>query len=323
MSLKNFFTRNSESTSTHVANEVICDTEELKDFITKWAKNSGWKFEDFAIFIKLVGVKTPVKLSELDKEKQAFKCVTELNTEVTISLIFGNWGVDDYYPEIHVTEGEEIREFEANGNFGKVGTVPEVTLMRRTITRNGKELRSFYCNYFFDRTLILDATRQLNVQIHEPTRNSCDTHEVAVLKNCQLVEEYLLGLDNSLEVAQVYDKLIGLLGFSDEDISNSGRILISYIETIDKEEITRGKILMQKGKMKEYAVTENKETFHVFKDGSWKYISDDDIRIDYLRGKEQTIFSISGTEEKIINVKPSEIIKRVKSKIERLKKLVK
>ena len=220
MSLREFFSRNketaneltSEMDSVKEENEVICDTSELKELITKWTRNEGWKFKDFATFVELIGVKTPVKLSNWDEEKYSFKCVTALNTEVTIHIRFGDW--IDFCSELWVTEGEETRKYITNRNSEKGKTVPKVTLQGRIITRNGKELSSYYSEFHCYRTLKLDDTHMLKVKIDEPNGGSLGNPDAAVLKNCQQVEEYLLSLDSSLVVAQVYDRVMELLGFS-------------------------------------------------------------------------------------------------------------
>lgn len=328
MSLREFFSRNketaneltSETASAKEENEVLCDTSELKELITKWTQNEGWKFKDFATFVELIGVKTPIKLSDWNEEKYSFKCITALNTEVTIHIRFGDW--IDFCSELWVTEGDETRKYITNSNSEKGKTVPNVTLQGRTITRNGKELNSYYCEYFCHRTLKLDDTHMLKVEINEPNGGSFNTPNAAVLRNCQQVEEYLLGLDNSLIVAQVYDRVMELLGFSNEDISNSEKILFSYIEIVGEEKRTRSEISKVKGEMQEYAVLEDGETFHVSRDGSWTYLSND-TRIVYLKKLNHHVFSITGAESSIINANPSETMSRVKERISKLMDFVK
>lgn len=328
MSLRDFFSRNkevadvvtSEAKTRHSKNEIACDTAELKELITKWTRNEGWEFENFADFIELVGVKTPVKLSEWDEESKSFKCVTALNTEIRISLFFGDW--IDFCSEIRITDGDETKCYITNSNSKKGKSVPKVTLQRRNIKRCGKELNSYYCEYFCHRMLKLDDTHVLKVEIDEPDKYEKKS-EIFVLRNCEYIEEYLLGLDNSLVVVEVYEKIMELLNFSSEDISKCGKILISYIETVDKEERVRGKVFLTEGKMQEYAILENGETFHVFEDGSWRYLSDSGIRIVYLEELKHHSFSITGAEESIVNANPSEIMSRVKEKISELWKFVK
>lgn len=328
MSLREFFSRNketaneltSEMASAKEENEVLCDTSELKELITKWTQNEGWEFKDFATFVELIGVKTPIKLGDWNEEKYSFKCITALNTEVTIHIRFGDW--IDFCSELWVTEGGETRRYITNSNSEKGKTLPKVTLQGRTITRNGKELSSYYCEYFCHRTLKLDETHELNIEINEPNGGSYEEPNAAVLKNCQQVEEYLLGLDNSLIVSQVYDRVMELLGFSNEDISNSEKILFSYIETVGEEKRTRSEISKKNGLMQEYAVLEDGETFHVSRDGSWKYLSNN-TRIVYLKEQNHHVFSITGTEESITTSNPSETMNRVKERISKLMDFVK
>ena len=74
--------------------------------------------------------------------------------------------------------------------------------------------------------------------------------------------------------------------------------------------------------MQEYAILENGETFHVFEDGSWKYLSDSGIKIVYHEKMKNHVFSITGSEESITTANPSEIMKRVKIRISKLWKFV-
>ena len=325
MNLRNFFSRNkdvvtSDAKIQHSENKIVCDTPELKELITKWTQSESWEFENFADFIELAGVKTPVKLSDLDKKSSSFKCVTALNKKIYISLFFGTW--IEYFPEIHITDGEETRSYIVNSNIEKGKSVPKVTLQRRKIKKSGKELNSFYCEYFFNRTLKLDDSHVLKIYITEPDMHK-DKPEILILRTCEKIEEYLVGLDNSLVVDAVYKKIIEFLNLSDEDISKCEKISIYYIEIVDKVEQGRGKIFLLSGKMQEYAILENKETFHVFKNGNWKYLSDNGIKINYFEEMKQYAFSLSGTEEDITTINISKIVNRVKVKISELLEFVK
>ena len=113
-----------------------------------------------------------------------------------------------------------------------------------------------------------------------------------------------------------------LLGFSDEDISNSKKILFSYIETVGEEQRMRSKIFKKNGVMQDYAILENGETFHVSRNGSWKYLYNN-TRIVYFKEQDRYLFSISGSEGNITTSTPSETMNRVKERISRLMDFVK
>lgn len=320
MSLRNCLSRDKKvvtaKTETQKSNAKIeCDSVELRKFITEWTQNEGWNFENFADFIELIGEKTPIKLSELDEKNNSFNCVTALDKKIRISLLFGDW--IDFSSEIHVTDGEETKRYIINTNVEKGKSVPKITLQGRNIKRCGKVLNNYYCEFFCHRTLKIDDMHVLKIEIDEPNMYE-NKPEILVLRNCEEVEEYLLGLDNSLVVDEVYEKMMELLNFSNEDISKCGKILISYIQTVGKEKRIRAKILLTNGKMQEYATLEKGETFHVFKDGSMNYLSDSGIRIVYDGKTEKYVFSITGNEEDITSVNPGEILKHVKERFFKL-----
>lgn len=320
MSFKELFSRSKER-DVATRDQIICDTEELKDFISLWTINEGWEFEDFADFMELIGIKTPVKLSQYDKEKYSFQCVTALNTKMGISLVFGD-GID-YCSEIRVTEGEEKRCYFINTNdVGQKKSAPKATLQSRNIKRNGKELESYYSEYHCHRILKLDKTHELEVEIDKPETYQ-DQSEFFVLQNCTDIEEYLLGLEAPLNATEVYQKMMEFLSFSEEDILKCDKILVSYLETIDDRQLLRSRILLTNGKMQEYAILEEGETYHVFKDGNWVYTSDRGIRIMYLEDRKRYTFSVAGSEEEIIAANPSKTMNKVKTKIAELWKYVK
>ena len=306
MSLKSF--------SRH-QNEIICDSSEIQEVITKWTQNEGWEFKDFSIFLKLVGVQTPVEISNFNKDQYSFKCITALKTEVTLYLRFGD--AFDNFSELWVTEGDETKKYITNFNFIKGETVPDVILQRKSILKNGKELSCFYDDNFCNRCLYLDATHTLKVyfsELNKPFNNPS-------FLTCQQVEDYLITLDKSLVIDEVFAKVVELLELSPEDVSNISKILFSYIETTSEKE-SRIKSMISKihGKMQEYAVFENGETFHVSIGGNWSYTSDT-VQISYRTEKDYS-FSVTGSETFITNMNPKKMLVRVKKRISELMKFI-
>lgn len=297
--------------------KVLYSTPELAAFIKRWLQNDGWKFENFADFMELVGLKTPVTLSNFNKKTGSFKCLTANNSEFVVSISFGN--LVDYCSRITLENKYETKTFETN--IYSQNASPAVTLTRRTIKRNGKELSCEYSEYYCTRILKLDDIHTLSIHFKEPSKSN-QISETMVLRNSNAIEAYLLDLDKSLDVSNVYGTIIDFLGFTLEDISNSSLISISYLETINQSEHTRSKIALEKGKMQEYAIFENGETFHVFRDGRWRYLSDN-ISIFYFAEMKTHNFSIVGGETDIISANPAKIMGHVKKKISELQKFIK
>lgn len=309
-----------ESKALQPQNEVSCDTKKLKELITNWTKNEGWEFDDFAEFVKLAKVETPIKLSKLDEKKRSFMCVTASGNEICIELYFGDGS--DFCSELRVTEGEVTKRYIINPNLPKGKSVPRVTLQSKTIRRSGKSLECFYCEFFCHRTLKLDDTHTLNIEINEPAASG-EKPEISVLRNCEQIEEYLLGLDNAIDIPKVYGKLMEMLEFSKEDISNSEKLLIEYTDTVGGKERVRGKIFLTEGIAHEYAIFVNGETFHVLENGNWNYVSNGGVSISYLEETKQYSISIVDSEDGIVAVSLSEVMNNAKVRISELWKFVK
>lgn len=300
--------------------KVSCDTWKIKRVITSWMRSEYWRFKDFGTFIELVGIKTPVRLSDLDfdyvEEKfYSMKCMTASNEEYTIRLIFnsGDACFDDY-SKISVIKGEEERTY--NINTKKEKTVPEVTLKKQIIVREGKKLECYYKVLSCERTLTIDKKYMLHVNIfsglHEKLNGDL---EVLALRNCEQIEEYLLSLDNSLIIDQVYDQVIRLLQFSKKDIIHSHEIAFSYTEFVKTKEVLRSEILVKYGEMQEYAVCEGDETFFVSREGNWGWCLLQDSKIvRYISKNDRGIIMKLSSEVEV----QDETLKRVKERISKL-----
>ena len=292
--------------------KILSSSMDFRELTTNWIKNVGCNYEDFFSFIKQIGINAPFKICEVDKKKNSFKCITSLGEEFQLSLYYGD--LLDYCPRIVITDGEETRCYDVYVKATEEAEGFKTDLQTRVIQRDGKKLESFYCEYFCRRTLNIDDTHILKVEVDEPKKNA-DNSEILVLQNKTDIEKYLMGLDNPISVEKVFNKVIELLKFSNKDIEKCANIKISYTEKEGKEERVRGIILLFNGQMPQYATLENGETFHVFKNGNWSYTSDSGIKIDYAKDTNKYIFSMTGTEVDVTAVNPSDIMKRVKLKI--------
>lgn len=320
MNIFNGFFRNErkEPLTLITGNAVICDSKEIQKEITNWIGVEKWSFIDFAAFIELIGIKTPVRIS-CESGNTTFKCITATNNKVLISLVSGDW--IDSPSKIVVTEGQETRWYRINKNVKKGKTIPKVTLSCRIIEKGGKTLISDYSEFSCNRELKIDDNHTLKVEINEPYGGMFDKFDAAVLRNFKKVEDYLISLDNKVAILQVYEKIISLLNFSALELLNSNKILVSYIETNEDKEIIRSEILVKNDEVQEYAVSENGETFHRSKDGSWKYLFDKGgIEIIFLESKKKYFFSMEGSEASIKRLNMTKLLKRIKQKMCELNK---
>ena len=279
--------------------KLKCDTPKLKEFITSWCENDGWTFDEFAKFLKLVGVHTPVKMRDL--KTNSFKC-TDSNGKVwDITLRFGQFNETD--STITIEDESETKVYETY-ICSKVSPKPTVTCLRRIIRQNGKSLDNNYQYYFH--SVLSWKERKLLIKIDNTS------HLDDVLRNN--VEAYLLSLDEPVEVDDIYKSIISLMNYSEEDISNHCReIIIELFEGEGQKKKTRAGIHKKYLKMVDYAVLENGETFRVFDSGNWEFCSDSGITITFSNGNYN--FSMNGKKEDIEATNPKELLTRVYDRI--------
>ena len=295
---------------------VICDSEELKTLITNWMENEGWTFENFADFIELVGVSSPVKLTNLNKKDNSFRCISAENKEFIISIRFGSFF--DYDSEIHVTYGEYTKIYNINQNFSKGNTRPSVSLLGKAIKKKDKELISSYFSHYISNRLTIANKYILNVSIDN---NSIDFENFSSFapQNCDLIENYLITLNGYMVASVVCKKIINLLGFPFNDISKCDKISVSLSEKTGTGTIVRSKVVFSFGVLQEYATTENNETFEVSKNGYWRFYSDT-ISIEAPLKSKRTIY-ITDSEDEPYTGNLQETISHVTAKIDSLKSL--
>ncbi len=130
-----------------------------------------------------------------------------------------------------------------------------VRALKKEISINGRELHCIYSEYFCNRKLIIKEKYVIRIEINEPGFR----RKNIVLRNSQSIEEYLLSLNERLKIKDVYEKVMELLGLSDEEISECGKILIAYMKIEDERETTISKIVRSYGQIQEYVFSENDE----------------------------------------------------------------
>jgi len=287
---------------------------EIRNLIDKWLKASSWQEEDFIKILELVGIYSPKRFSHFDRQSCFFQCETTDGELFRVFLEGGNW--NDSFPEIRVKKGEETKWFETNTNHITGHSIePEVRIVAREIRRDGKRLMSFYTEHFCNRTLEIGDRYVFKVNIAEPEREKPDF--VRVCQNAPETEEYLLSLTGKETAMQVCQKMVSFLNFSKEELDNSSKFEITLYDKSYNELTIISRVYLIYGVIQEYAVTEQDEIFHVFKNGNWKYYSDS-IDFDYEKETDECEVFLLDKISKIEKINLADCLKRVKEKISSL-----
>lgn len=288
--------------------EILCDTEELKEKITKWATFINYKFDNFADFIQQAGFKTPVKLRDWNEERASFKCLTATGKEIQIFLYLGTGF--EYEEQISVEE-EERKRYSIKRNDRKAK--PQIFLRKSVTRKNGKLLEIFNQDFSVYYRLTVNGVYQLNIDIDEPGY-SIGKEKRLTLQHQDEIKQYLLSLENLSETMQVYEQLMKLLNFSEIEIQQTDWIKVCYHEIQKEARTLRSAIILSRGKLKEYAILEEGETFHVIDNGDWIYIGNG-MKINYIVKEDRYTLKASGTYEQIIHINSVENMNRIKNKI--------
>lgn len=316
MALKKIFSRrykdkitdeNLLDSNEDISNVILCTNPQLKDFITNWIKDAGWSFEDFAYFLNSIEVKVPAELSDFNN--CSFKCISPIRGELHISLIYAsNIG---FPSQIIITTGNETSCYSVKRK-NETHNMPEARLFHKSINKDNKQLIISYNDFDVSIELMMDDSHMLELNISVSENDE-------VLKS-EALEEYLLNLDSSVSINSVYEELIKILNFSAEDINKCDNICIRFKEYIKSAIYMRDKIKLKKGKLQEYVITKDKETFQIYNNGNWNYSSDEDIKISYIKQKEIFTFFMKKSINDATASNPS-VTKRMKYVLSEISKL--
>mgnify|MGYP005774849387 CR=1 FL=1 len=321
-------TRNREPAYMSADQQIVCATNEIKEAMKRWIKKQGWRFNDYVSIVKSIGLETPIKVNKIegytsDIMKYSFSCKTALGTDFIFTLVSANF---ESMPRIYVVKKNESRTYYLYPKLDKERSKPGVGIEESKITKTGKRLVSSYCKNYIKMELNLYNMYELDVNIYRP-KSLIHQFDTLTMEKFNEVEDYMLSLETSLNASEVYDKLMELLGFSEENINSSEEILVIYGETPEKiinnnpQAYIRSVVIKAYGKMEEYAVFENGETFHVMRDGHCIYVADG-IMLEYMKGENNYCLTLNGAEETIVDQDLKKLMDRVKNKMNEVWKYV-
>lgn len=298
--------------------EVWFEEKKIEAILRKMLGIQDFEVQEyFSKLLNDIGVKTPVNIYWGTRRNVSdLECATKKGEKIKIQ--FCPKEELKPFPTVCVTHDNETREYAIVKGREPGQDIPEVALKSKTIKGDGRNLV-----FRLDREWTLELPEgyslKVYIQSEDPKKDTQTSTEI---------EEYLLKLDNPLDVLQIYKDVIQLFNFSEEDIKSSNEILIHYLKNDDvvgrkvitKRVKTLAKVLIINGEMQEYAVTEDGETFHVFRNGMWKY-SSKNMEITYLVKHDVKI--TDETINSIDSIDLLEVSKRINRRIAEMQEFVK
>lgn len=228
-------------------NKIICDSLEIKNLIKKFVFSEGWRtnyLDVFSSILESIDIKMPVTLTELVESEQ-FKCITSEGIEYNMFLRPSNDINFDQNAQIWISNGEVTNRYGITCAL-TVSSIPSAFIECKKIKRTGKELEIQFKHDSCLMILKFAKTHLLKIEFDYPSWFS-PNNEVLEYEDFQ---NFLLeNVDLSTPVSELYENMIDLLKFSDEDISCKN-IMISFVENFYGYEETLSTLLISEGQIK-------------------------------------------------------------------------
>lgn len=288
----------------------IYGTIELEQWITE---DLDFKMEDIKAALDIIGLKYPIRLSVLNKEKNLVNCATK---DKAFTIEFCNQ-YSSYEQKIKLLDGtgtEYCLTIDTENESSH-----EVTLSEKSVKKNEKKIISEYDFEFQNckRSLIIDQTHKLIVNTWVGIGiKDCKKPIIRrrILENDQKIEEYLLNLQKTTEVGQICKEIKEITLFSNISFMS---IDVAYIESAGKEDIEKETFRISENSMS-YTILDEGEFFFVKADGCWRYYSEsDNIEISYNQKKDKYDCSVIGRNQ-LMNLKLSYIEGKVDELIKKV-----
>ena len=320
MSKKNLISR--ENDVTHEEHKIVCDNPELKELITDWCEQQGrGNYEQFAMFLELVGISTPVKLSGKSCRTLStlpFQCVNVYGKEYTIALGFGDF--HDSIFEIYVTEetedGTVTKSYELFDKYKGEVYIPYAVLAGKTVTKGNMRISFNYSSIYWNAAVTVDDSHMMLIYVERPKCEEFSQKKVWICKDNEALEQYLFEYSyDKFVVDDVYSKL---QEFFIEDITD---LSIEYNKKVGNKKRKRilAAISVRSGIVETYACFDSydEKSYLVKSNGDWLY-SNDVCKIEYSKEQNKMYVSCQGNEDEISCIDLQISIMAAKKKIEKI-----
>ncbi len=229
---------------------IIYEDDNIQWFVERWLKYVYFEPYTFCDILRGLGIKTPVVLSDFNETEGSFRCKPIKGQEVTISL------KNRVSHEICITYNNETLIYSVGINYrSEIVT----TFEGREMSKENKFLSSSFGPYFSKRKLKYDDGRILNIKIDVPNIYRCNLESARIKsqQNCQEIDTFLIDLPDDFALEAVYERVMRLLGYSDQELETSENVEFYYHinvgginKILDRIEVEKGEITYWKSEDK-------------------------------------------------------------------------
>lgn len=279
----------------------------IETLIKDWLESLYWKPSSFKSILEQVGISLPVELSDYDYENNHFICTTSDGKKYTLQIKFGDC---DDFPELRVTDEEEVRSYELRFNFDQKST-PVIFLSGRKVKLGNRTITGHYM-YMYNWKVEIGNSKLIKVSIRTPRNYQIDAQK------CKEAEDYLLAAEvkSTIDVRNLYDVLIDKLSLSNDVVESCEKISIVYSIKEGNDWKVKSKINVEAGYTTEYQIYRQGNIYHLFSNGNWEYVGKDGVNI--TSDDDVITVSITGNTDKIAETNPYTMLQQAEYVIDLL-----
>lgn len=242
------------------ATDLLCQSRDIELFIKNWMESMGWMYEDFTDILEQAGLIMPVQLSSLlqnsflcydNKNKDQYEFNIELCGPQHIFIRRTNLTEE----ELEITRLYFVEENKRKGDPEVKPEIEEKTVIYKWRNRSLEKEPFGHWNVKISDT---DAPKRLEVKI-----SAYEGDQTEVKNKQSQINGYLLYNVEPGKVVTTHKDICRILGTL-ADMS------VTLFEKTDEGEVILKEYKTSDGKMDEYTVSKEGETYYFYANGSWE-----------------------------------------------------
>lgn len=279
--------------------KLVIQEKAIRILVNEWLGRLYWKPKAFESVLEQAGIEFPAVLSDYDEDNQSFICTTSRGKKYILHIALGDC---DDFPEISVTEGDEVRKYEIRFNFTNDDN-PIITFVSREFKVGDRKITGTY-DFLYRWKVEYGNHELIKVLIMVPRNYRIDA------KKCKEAEEYLLALElkPKVDIRNIYETLIDMLSLSSETVEQCKKISVKYSEKNGKDWDVKSKIMVESGNIIEYQLFRQGNIYHVYSNGNWEYVGKEGVKI--TSDDDIITVSITGNTDKIASSNPHSLLQQ-------------